>query len=191
MTRTEVRQLRKEVKWLGKPEIRKPLKSLYYLLSLSPTVAPTAQMKKRSNTLSLINCSKCFIHINLLNLHKNLMGWVLLLAWFYRWRNRGKQRLYNLPKITQEISGGASNTLSGSRDHALTYTIHIKPLGWTLPFLGSELGIHSFILSLNKDVLSTYWVVGTFLGSGAIPVNKQTKFLPLWSLPLNEEGMEN
>ena len=74
MTRTEVRQLRKEVKLLGKPEIRKPRKSLYYLLSLSSTMAPTVQRKKRSNTLSLTNCSKCFIHINLFNLHKNLMG---------------------------------------------------------------------------------------------------------------------
>lgn len=34
-------------------------------------------------------------------------------------------------------------------------------------------------------------MVGTFLGSGAIPVNEQTKCLPLWSLYLNEEEMGN
>ena len=60
-----------------------------------------------------------------------------------------------------------------------------KPLGWPIPFLGSELGIHSFI---QQGCMSTYWVVSTFLGSGAMPVNKQTTCLLLRHLHLNEGG---
>ena len=41
--------------------------------------------------------------------------------------------------------------------------------------------INSIIHSLNNDLLNTYYVLGTVLGTRATTMNKLTKSLPSWN----------
>ena len=121
-----------------------------------------------------VNCSVCvrsWAVFQVLNLHNSSVVYVPFLLPFYRWGNRGTERLRNLLQTTQLISGKVSICIRSGCLWSTSYSLLSVPTHQTSQSKGkSTLNIHWKDWCWSWSVLWSFdaktWLTGKDPGAG-------------------------